>query len=35
MDVADFSLMGVNVVIAGVSMFAAEATKECSKPAAR
>jgi CheY-like chemotaxis protein len=27
--------MGVNVVIAGISMFAAEVTKECAKPAVR
>jgi CheY-like chemotaxis protein len=33
MDVASLSLMGVNVVIAGISLFAAEATKACAKPA--
>jgi CheY-like chemotaxis protein len=35
MDVASLSLMGVNVVMAGISLFAAEVTKECAKPAAR
>ena len=33
MDVASLSIMGINVVMAGISMFAAEATKECAKPA--
>jgi CheY-like chemotaxis protein len=32
MDVASLSLMGVNVVVAGMSLFAAEATKACAKP---
>ena len=35
MDVASLSIMGVNVVMAGISMFAAEVTKECAKPAVR
>ena len=35
MDVASLSLMGVNVVMAGISLLAAEATKECAKPAVR
>jgi CheY-like chemotaxis protein len=35
MDVASLSLMGVNVVMAGISLFAAEATKECARPAVR
>jgi CheY-like chemotaxis protein len=35
MDVASLSVMGVNVVMAGISMFAAELTKECAKPAVR
>ncbi len=32
MDVASLSMMGVNVVFAGISMFAAEVTKECARP---
>jgi CheY-like chemotaxis protein len=35
MDVASLSLMSVNVVMVGISVFAAEATKECAKPAVR
>ena len=35
MDASSLSIMGVNVVMAGISMFAAEATKECAKPAVR
>jgi CheY-like chemotaxis protein len=32
MDVASLGIMSVNVVMAGVSLFAAEAAKECAKP---
>jgi CheY-like chemotaxis protein len=35
MDVASLGIMGVNVVMAGISMFAAEVTKECAKPTVR
>ena len=35
MDIASLSIMGVIVVMAGISMFAAEVTKECAKPAVR
>jgi CheY-like chemotaxis protein len=35
MDVASLGLMGVNVVMAGISMFAAEAARESAKPAVR
>ena len=33
MDVASLSIAGVNFVMAGISMLAAEAAKECAKPA--
>jgi len=35
MDLASLSTIGVNVVMAGVSLFAAEAAKECAIPTAR
>lgn len=33
MDAATVGIMGVNLVMAGISIFAAEAAKECAKPA--
>ena len=35
MDVPSLSMMGVNIVMAGISLFAAEVAKECAKPAVR
>ena len=35
MYVASLGMIGVNVVTAGLSLFAAEAAKECAKPAVR
>ena len=35
MDAASLGILSVNVVMAGISLFAAEATKECARPAVR